>query len=110
MFPNVCYIITIGPPGPKTEKGVDMKKYQVIGGYRATWYGESESLTGAKIIASRDAEYWDNYIGWVKPHIYLASDCVEGDPTEFNYSGIHLAEGAKPVTVYIDGKWRDVII
>lgn len=38
-----------------------MKKYQVIGGqYESSWIGESDSLRGAKIIATRNMEYWDN--------------------------------------------------
>ena len=53
-----------------------MKKYQVIGGqYEQCWYGESDSLRGAKIIATRHMEYWDNWAGWHKPRIYRAEDC-----------------------------------
>lgn len=53
-----------------------MKKYQVIGGqYEPCWYGESDSLRGAKIIASKNTEYWDNWQGWHIPKIYLADDC-----------------------------------
>ena len=55
-----------------------MKKYQVIGGqYESRWYGESDSLRGAKIIATRNEEYWDNWQGWHKPSIYLAEDVEE---------------------------------
>ena len=55
-----------------------MKKYQVIGGqYESVWYGESDSLRGAKCIATRHAEYWDNWQGWHKPRIYLAEDVRE---------------------------------
>ena len=50
-----------------------MKKYQVIGGqYESCWIGESDSLHGAKIIATRNMEYWDNWQGWHKPCIYRA--------------------------------------
>ena len=36
-----------------------MKNYQVIGGqYEQHWYGESDSLRGAKSIATRHEEYW----------------------------------------------------
>lgn len=53
-----------------------MKKYQVIGGqYEQCWYGESDTLRGAKCIATRHMEYWDNWAGWHKPHIYRAEDC-----------------------------------
>ena len=53
-----------------------MKKYQVSGGkYRYTNYGGSDTLRGAKIIASRNEE---KALGLsIKPRIYLASDCVE---------------------------------
>ena len=55
-----------------------MKKYQVIGGqYESYWYGESDSLRGAKIIATKNEEYWDNWQGWHKPNIYKAEDCIE---------------------------------
>lgn len=53
-----------------------MKKYQIIGGqYEQHWYGESDSLRVAKSIATRHAEYWDNWAGWNKPRIYRAEDC-----------------------------------
>lgn len=55
-----------------------MKKYQVIGGqYESKWYGESGTLRGAKCIATRHEEYWDNWQGWHKPTIYAAEDVVE---------------------------------
>ena len=55
-----------------------MKKYQVIGGqYESVWYGESDTLRGAKIIAGRNREYWDNWQGWRSPHIYEAEDVIE---------------------------------
>ena len=55
-----------------------MKAYQVIGGqYESHWYGESDSLRGAKIIAERNKEYWDNWKGWHKPKIYKAEDCED---------------------------------
>lgn len=55
-----------------------MKKYQVIGGqYESAWYGESDSLHGAKCIAAKHDEYWDNWQGWRRPSIYLAGDVKE---------------------------------
>lgn len=55
-----------------------MKKYQIIGGqYESHWYGESDSLHGARCIATRHKEYWDNWQGWHKPLIYAAEDVVE---------------------------------
>lgn len=55
-----------------------MKKYQVIGGqYVQHRYGESDSLRGAKIIAGKNKEYWDNWQGWHTPYIYRMEDCME---------------------------------
>ena len=55
-----------------------MKKYQIIGGqYESRWIGESDTLRGARCIATRHMEYRDNWQGWRKPCIYLASDVRE---------------------------------
>ena len=55
-----------------------MKKYQVIGGqYESVWYGESDSLHGARVIAGKHKEYWDNWQGWHTPKIYNAEDVEE---------------------------------
>ena len=52
-----------------------MKKYQVIGGqYEPRYYGESDSLHGARIIAGKHKEYFDNWQGWHTPNIYSAED------------------------------------
>ena len=52
-----------------------MKKYQVIGGqYEQHYYGESDTIRGAKCIATRNREYWDNWQGWHTPRIYKAED------------------------------------
>lgn len=55
-----------------------MKKYQIIGGqYESHWYGESDSLHGAKCIAAKCEEYWDNWQGWRRPAIYAAENVTE---------------------------------
>lgn len=55
-----------------------MKQYQIIGGqYESKWYGESDSLRGAKCIATRNEEYWDNWQGWHCPKIFRAEDVEE---------------------------------
>lgn len=55
-----------------------MKKFQVIGGqYESIYYGESDSLRGAKMIAARHEEHWDNWQGWHRPRIYRAEDVRE---------------------------------
>lgn len=53
--------------------------YYVIGGqYTTIFYGGSETLHGARIIAGKHKEYWDNWQGWHTPKIYRAEDCHEG--------------------------------
>ena len=58
-----------------------MKKeinYYVIGGqYESICYGGSVTLRGAKMIATKNIEYWDNWQGWHKPAIYRAEDTEE---------------------------------
>lgn len=52
--------------------------YYVIGGqYESTCYGGTPTLTGAKRLATRHAEYWDNWQGWRVPAIYRAEDTVQ---------------------------------
>lgn len=52
-------------------------KYYVIGGqYESHCYGYSESLRGAKAMASRNKEFWDNFQGWNTPRIYT-EDAVQ---------------------------------
>lgn len=52
-----------------------MKEYVVIGGqYDYKYIGQSNTLRGAKWIATHNVELWDNWQGLVKPRIYLASD------------------------------------
>ncbi len=69
-----------------------MKAYQVIGGqYEQTWYGESDSLHGAKVIAGKNKEYWDNFQGWHTPKVYRAEDCMEIEASGM----ITVADGTK---------------
>lgn len=50
-------------------------KYAIIGGkYQSYFYGFADSLHAAKILASKCAEYWDNWQGWHIPAIYAADD------------------------------------
>lgn len=61
-----------------------MKKYQVIGGqYEPYWVGESDTLRGARIIAGKNKEYWDNWQGWQTPGIYLAEDVAEVEAHDY---------------------------
>lgn len=88
-----------------------MKKYQVIGGqYESYWYGESDTLHGAKIIATKNAEYWDNWQGWHTPSIYKAEDVKEvesrGRITTRDGAIIRVPkEYVVPVAYKRDGKW-----
>ena len=54
-----------------------MKKinYYVIGGqYETHCYGGTPTLIGAKRLANKNLEYWDNWQGWHRPAIYRAED------------------------------------
>ena len=49
--------------------------YYVIGGqYEYYCYGGCPTLIGAKRLATKNMEYWDNWQGWHKPRIYAAND------------------------------------
>ena len=57
--------------------------YVVIGGqHRYHYYGVRESLHAAKMLATANVEYWDNWQGWHTPLIYRMEDCEyrEGIP------------------------------
>ena len=86
-----------------------MKKYQVIGGqYESFWYGESDSLLGAKRIATKHEEYWDNWQGWHTPKIYLAEDTKRiessGRITTWDGQMITVPIG-EPYAVKDHGRW-----
>lgn len=90
-----------------------MKRYQVIGGqYEKKWYGESDTLIGAKRIATKHEEYWDNYQGWHTPLVYAAKDCkvitCKGWITETDGSTTIIPKcGAIPYSAKVNGKWED---
>ena len=49
--------------------------YYVIGGqYESICYGGTPTLIGAKRLANKNVEYWDNWQGWHTPKIYKAED------------------------------------
>lgn len=51
--------------------------YYVIGGqYETVCYGGTPTLLGAKRLANKSQEYWDNWQGWHTPAIYAAEDTV----------------------------------
>ena len=52
--------------------------YYVIGGqYFLVNYGQCKTLAAAKLLAARNAEYWDNLQDWHTPKIYRAEDCMK---------------------------------
>ena len=62
------------------------KKYIVIGGqYMQRVYGLANTLQGAKRIASKNREYWDNWQGWHTPKIYALSDCYQEEGQWYHY-------------------------
>ena len=54
-----------------------MKKYQVIRGHGSYLIGESDTLRGAKIIATKNSFFYTNFEGLCKPDIYLSKDIDE---------------------------------
>ena len=52
--------------------------YYVIGGqYSYICYGWCRTLLGAKRLARKNQEYWDNWAGWHTPSIYEACVCYD---------------------------------
>lgn len=91
-----------------------MTKYAIIGGqYERYCHGTAETLRGAKILATKNIEYWNGV--WHKPLIYAIEDVKEVQ----NFYGFTLApkSGATPVAIWDDRKrkwvgfdeWEQVI-
>lgn len=75
-----------------------MKRFQVIG-FGLMPVGESDTLRGAKMVASSFTAPMPNGTTY-KPKIYLATDCVED-------GFVRPLGGAKPCSIW-DGKtWED---
>lgn len=85
-------------------------KYCVIGGqYQYYYYGSTPTLIGAKRLAGKHQEYWDNWQGWHIPDIYRWDDTEPCD--NFYGSGRRPKFGAVPVCfgVYLRNntiEWR----
>lgn len=82
--------------------------YYVIGGqYQAFNHGGAATLTGAKRLAAKCEELWDNWQGFHVPEIYAAEDCVRAK----NFYGEQMIPkiGATPVAVWDDseGRWQN---
>lgn len=90
-----------------------MKAFQIIGGqYESHFYGEADSLRGAKVIAARNEEYWDNWGGWKRPAIYRAEDVEEiesrGRITTPDGWKIRVPKaGTAPAAVWNGKKWEE---
>lgn len=81
-----------------------MEKYAVIGGqYQAYFYGFAETLHAAKLLASKNEEYWDNWQGWHTPRIYKAEDVEEIE--NFYGHGYAPKPFCEPYAVKVNGKW-----
>ena len=80
--------------------------YYVIGGqYQYYNHGGTETLLGAKRLAGKSDEYWDNWQGWHRPAIYKATDCHETNG--FYGEQMTPKENAQPVAVWDGKKWID---
>lgn len=91
-----------------------MKKqnnYYVIGGqYEDCCHGGAPTLLGAKRLATKNMEYWDNWQGWHKPAIYRAEDTEVVE----SYGRITTPDGWNiripcdyPVAIWYGGRWQD---
>jgi hypothetical protein len=78
---------------------VSKNNYYVIGGqYEAFNHGGAPTLLGAKRLAGKNEEYWDNWQGWHRPNIYAAADCCE--VTNFYGTQLLPKSGVIPVAVW----------
>ena len=83
-------------------------KYYAIGGqYDYYNHGGAYTLEGAKRLATKNEEYWDNWQGWHKPDIYKAEDCE----LSVNFYGEHYypKNYAEPVIVWneMTQRWEE---
>lgn len=85
-------------------------QYAVIGGqYRDYCCGETETLLGAKRLAGKSMEYWDNWQGWHIPKIYKLEDTemvsLDGESVRVPKPGATAAAKG----TYKDGKitWKE---
>lgn len=80
-------------------------KFYVIGGqYQALNHGGAATLLGAKRLAKKYEEYWDNWQGFHVPSIYAAEDCVES--SNFYGDQILPRPEVNPVAFWNGKKWE----
>lgn len=78
--------------------------FYVIGGqYQGYNDGGTATLLGAKRLAAKNDEYWDNWQGWHRPAIYAAEDCEE--MTNFYGTQLLPKENAQPVATWDGKQW-----
>ena len=79
-----------------------MKKYYVIGGqYNFHCYGGRDSIQAAKVLATKNEEYWDNWQGWRRPAIYAAEQVKVLD----NGNVVPSSDYAGPAYIWDGKKW-----
>lgn len=61
----------------RLSKGAANNYYVIGGQYEPYCYGGTPTLIGAKRLAGRNMEYWDNHQGWHRPRIYESGDVIE---------------------------------
>ncbi len=81
-----------------------MSKYYVIGGqYEFFNHGGSDTILGAKRLAKKNMEYWDNHQGWHIPKIFRSEDCC----LLKNFYGEQIipTHSAEPIAYHDGKKW-----
>ena len=95
----------------RKERDNDMKKeikYYVIGGQYCFYnHGGAATLEGAKRLATKNREYWDNWQGWNKPSIYRKEDCSLQE--NFYGTGMYPIYGMEPIA-YWDNDYKKWIV
>ena len=80
--------------------------YYVIGGqYAYKCYGGTPTLLGAKRLARKCTELWDNHKGYHVPSIYAAEDTKEADTFYGRFQRVPADDYAVPVAVYFKNRW-----
>ena len=83
-------------------------KYYVIGGQYCFYnHGGAATLEGAKRLATKNSEYWDNWQGWNKPSIYRKEDCSLQE--NFYGTGMYPTYGMEPIA-YWDNDYKKWIV
>ena len=84
--------------------------YYVIGGqYEAYNYGWRRTLHGAKCLAAKCEEYWDNWQGWHRPTIWNAADCEMRITFYRDYEVVVPCMDADPVAVWNKQKKKWIV-